>query len=562
MPPIDIGIRKPETAEDFASLSELLKNNQLESLSGIAKQLIDNFPNDSIGWKIIGAIYRKNGDLARGYAAMFEALKIAPNDAEIHYNLGILADDLGELTQAETNYRKAIALNPQLLVAYNNLGVVLHKLRRYEDAEAIFRTALKKNPKHLEIHNNRSATLKALSRLDEAEESCRIAIEIDDQYSDAYCNLGDIYKEKGKVAEAESQYRNALKLNPADAGTFNNLGNLLVDIGRLAEAEECFQCAVRHDPKLGDAWNNLGNLLSYGPNLDNEILAYFQALEVDPQDAGLVAAVFLAVRHYINGADYAYKKFLKTASPIAQKIGAKYTAAKAYYAYLNKLSMWHEVHRINSCDVQYDDKRLFVVGDSHTLGFQGLDLALPKQRLKCSLEWIPGCKQWHLGCENANKYKRKFELILGKIPLKSTVLLMIGEIDCRLNEGILIARQKFGECPISSIAERTVDSYLDYVFAVAAKYDHQIIIAGVQAPNYAVGQKVAGEFTDLVEVIRAVNGRLKQRLSTRGVAFLDLFALTDRGDGAAKVDVHLDDFHLVPDIYVEALRFVGVNLDS
>jgi len=63
------------------------------------------------------------------------AIRINPNDAEAHNNLGILLKNLKHYEEAEKEYREAIRINPNYAEAHNNLGVLLYDLRRYEEAE-------------------------------------------------------------------------------------------------------------------------------------------------------------------------------------------------------------------------------------------------------------------------------------------------------------------------------------------------------------------------------------------------------------------------------------------
>ena len=50
---------------------------------------------------------------------------------------------------------------------------------------------------------------------------------------------------------------------------------------------------------------------------------------------------------------------------------------------------------------------------------------------------IKGCKQWDLAKDGSNQFKNKLYSVFKKIPNKSDVILSIGEIDCRLDSGII-----------------------------------------------------------------------------------------------------------------------------
>ena len=87
--------------------------------------------------------------------------------------------------------------------------------------------------------------------------------------------------------------------------------------------------------------------------------------------------------------------------------------------------------------------------------------------------------QWQLGNPNKNKYKSQFEDIFSSIPKSSEVLLTIGEIDCRLDSGIIKHSKKYPGKDIQVIISSTVGNYLDYIHQNNFDYKHKIIIQGV-----------------------------------------------------------------------------------
>ncbi len=73
-----------------------------------ARILTQQFPDRGLGWKILGALLAADGDMDEALAAMHEAARLLPEDAE----------------------------------AFSNLGATLTKLERFEEAEPMFRLAL------------------------------------------------------------------------------------------------------------------------------------------------------------------------------------------------------------------------------------------------------------------------------------------------------------------------------------------------------------------------------------------------------------------------------------
>jgi hypothetical protein len=172
--------------------------------------------------------------------------------------------------------------------------------------------------------------------------------------------------------------------------------------------------------------------------------------------------------------------------------------------------------------------------------------------MKCSAEWILGCKQWHLGNNVVNRYKYKFEAVMARLPIESKVLLTIGEIDCRFDEGIIKAWRKNPETELSDIVDVTTGAYVKYAGAIAQRYGHKIIISGVPATNIRLDLFLKEAAEQLVFLIRIFNRSLKANAIAAGLEFLDVYTLTDRGDGVASGDWHIDDSHLLPSALAEA----------
>ena len=88
------------------------------------------------------------------------ALRIDPDLAEAHYNLGVALSDIpGRLPAAIAEYEAAIRFRPGYAEAHNNLGFILREIpQRLPDAIAEFETVLRIDPGSVapRTHNLRS----------------------------------------------------------------------------------------------------------------------------------------------------------------------------------------------------------------------------------------------------------------------------------------------------------------------------------------------------------------------------------------------------------------------
>ena len=66
------------------------------------------------------------GSLTEAIAAFREAIRLKPDLASAHYNLGNALRVQGKLDEAIAAYREAIRLKPDLAEAHYNLGLALY----------------------------------------------------------------------------------------------------------------------------------------------------------------------------------------------------------------------------------------------------------------------------------------------------------------------------------------------------------------------------------------------------------------------------------------------------
>ncbi len=232
-----------------------------------------------------GIDYHNAGRIDEAIASYREALRIRPDFAEAHDNLGKALKERGRLDDAIASYREALRIQPDHAGAHYRMGNALYEQGRLDAAAASYREALRIEPGFAEGHNNLGNALKERGLLDDAIASYREALAVKPEYAVAHNNLGNALKERGRLDEAMASYREAIGIKPDFAAAHNNLGNALLERGRLDEAMASYREALGIEPDFAEAHGNLGNALREQGRPDDAIASYREALRIKPDYA-------------------------------------------------------------------------------------------------------------------------------------------------------------------------------------------------------------------------------------------------------------------------------------
>jgi hypothetical protein len=241
------------------------------------------------------------------------------------------------------------------------------------------------------------------------------------------------------------------------------------------------------------------------------------------------------------------KRYLEMAKSMQGGITKATRTSKTYWNYISFLIAWWEKNESNHINTSgcISPKVLYVIGESHSLSVQNLDITIDEDQYVPNVLWIEGVKQWHLSKDKKNIYKYQFLKNFRKLPKKSTILITVGEIDCRIDEGIFPLWQKKGG-DITNIIQLTISNFLNFVKKISAKREMEIIICGVPASNI-LRTNIDSKVLDLYgNFLCHFNSLLKASALSVGFCFVDVFLLTNIKNGYADGALHLDSNHLKP----------------
>ena len=154
---------------------------------------------------------------------LLQAIKQAPNDPGLYYELGGLYLARNDTEAALQAYKQGLKLapnHPQILLQLGNTETAA---QRFTQAADYFMQCI-----HIQVDN-----------------------------AAAHYNLGNAYIALGQAKNAVKHFRLSLQHQPNDADAYNNLGNALRDLGQLDEAIDCYKQALAIQPTLHHALTHL-----------------------------------------------------------------------------------------------------------------------------------------------------------------------------------------------------------------------------------------------------------------------------------------------------------------
>ncbi len=231
---------------------------------------------------MLGVVAGQRGDFAEGARILAAAVKVKPDAAEAHINLGRMQAQLKNYAGAAESYRRVLALNPDHPLAHNNFGIVLRRLGHAEEAVSHCERAVALAPNYAEAWNNRGNALYDLGRHDEAFESYERALDLQPVLAEAWLGRGNVMYARGQFEDALATYDKALSLRPDSADSLTGRGLALQALKRLDVAVASFDQALAIDPGNGDAWFSRAAALLALRRYAQSASSYDRALAIRP----------------------------------------------------------------------------------------------------------------------------------------------------------------------------------------------------------------------------------------------------------------------------------------
>jgi CRISPR-associated protein Csy1 len=200
--------------------------------------------------KLRARVREAQRDLRGAIVDLEGAVALAPDDARLHNELGILHADSGEHARSMASFRRAVAVDPAYARAWNNIGNAERAVHNVAAAEAAFARATEVDPRYALAWANLGATRRELGNDEGAEAALSRALELDPRGKVALVALAALRRARGALDSAAQLYTVAAQADPRDANVFLQLAGTLAERDDLAQARAAYDAALARDPAM------------------------------------------------------------------------------------------------------------------------------------------------------------------------------------------------------------------------------------------------------------------------------------------------------------------------
>jgi tetratricopeptide (TPR) repeat protein len=225
------------------------------------------------------------------------AIASTSNNYIAHTNLAQNLSQSGRFAEAIAECEKALKIKPDFAATHNNLGSALHENALSGDGargqdgaldEAIehFRKALQIKPDFTQARSNLANSLLQKGQVDKAIAQFQKILELEPTNAEAEFSLGNAFlQKKREVYEAIAHYQKAVEISPDYAEARCSMGNAFVAVDKYREAIANYEAAVRIRPDYYDAHHNLGCVLATTGNTSEALKEFYEALRINGNSA-------------------------------------------------------------------------------------------------------------------------------------------------------------------------------------------------------------------------------------------------------------------------------------
>ena len=340
---IEVSGDNPSARLSLASL--YMAENKPAQAEEFLKQARKDFPNNSLGYRMLGDFYYSNGQIDKAtteYAALYqehpkdmvvkknyiqllilkdrtddarklndEIIKAKADDQDAQVYKGEIEIRSGKASDAITTLQAVLKSDPDNAIAHYQQGLAYDQLGNSSRAEAEWRDAVRLRPEIVEAH--RALAGVAIRRSDPgslAQEADQI-IASQPQAPDGYLLRAVADIDRKQFSTADDYLKKALQKEPNYPAAYVQFGNLRMAQNQLAEAQKAYQQALEQDPNSTDALGGVLNVDLLQKQPDKAIATIKAQLARSPKNAGfhvMLGQLLMDQKKDLAGAEHEFKQ--------------------------------------------------------------------------------------------------------------------------------------------------------------------------------------------------------------------------------------------------------------
>ncbi len=189
------------------------------------------------------------------YSLFSYTLQVTENNGIAENNFGAALMERGQAELAQTHFESAVRLVPELAFAHYNLGVLLQRQNRTEQAAHEYRLAIALSSDPIELaqaHNNLGVLYLVSKNYAAAMVELNAAIALNPNEQNSYIGRGTIEMESWNYPAAVEDFARAASISPSPIACFW-LGRALESKGDYAQAGNAYAAALQLAPGMTEA---------------------------------------------------------------------------------------------------------------------------------------------------------------------------------------------------------------------------------------------------------------------------------------------------------------------
>lgn len=169
-------------------------------------KILEIDPDNPDALHLSGVFAHLAGKQAFALAMLEKSVRLAPENAQFHYNLGVVYGVLTRLEEAAQHYRQALSRQPEHVAALNNLGNAALSLERYQEARDCYERLLKSNPDNAEAVLSLGVALLNLREHEQAAPWYERALALKPDFQRARWEYARLLLSRGEYARGWEHY--------------------------------------------------------------------------------------------------------------------------------------------------------------------------------------------------------------------------------------------------------------------------------------------------------------------------------------------------------------------